>query len=273
MIETVSAGNLIITGIPRSGTSYACALLNNVENTVIVNEPEEIFKVLRNGSDDDLKSYYDHIRYRIRNGIPIQNKILDGKHIEDTNEGDVRSYYIPEVQDADFVFGTKNTLVYLASLHKIDRQLPGVRVLLLVRHPFECISSWKKVRFPHIKNASPLFLRDYMEAADAQEITRICSYPELATRYALLWNFLAVRIMHYQDRIFMCKYEDFVARPGHYLSGLYRSMGKRMRLKSPVAASQARRHGEGLSELELDRVRTYCSDSADRFGYSLQGSI
>ncbi|RKZ45568.1 MAG: hypothetical protein DRR16_24100, partial [Candidatus Parabeggiatoa sp. nov. 3] len=38
----------IITGIPRSGTSYLCRLLHSVPDCVVINEPTEIFAPLNN---------------------------------------------------------------------------------------------------------------------------------------------------------------------------------------------------------------------------------
>jgi len=269
MTRANAEGNLIITGIPRSGTSYACAQLNRVINTVIVNEPEEIFGILRNGSSTELGSFYAYTRGCIRNRVPILNKIVNGRYIEDTSQGDVRSYYTPEVQDDDFILGTKNTLVYLASLHKLGAQLPGATVIAFVRHPHDCIASWKKVNFPHIRNASPLFLKDYLDPAAITEFTGICLHPELASRYALLWNFLALRIMSFSDDIVLYRYEDFVTQPEHYLDRLYRRMGRELHPGAPIAASQPRRHENKLSVLELDRIHRYCAGSAARFGYTL----
>lgn len=261
--------NLLITGIPRSGTSYVCALLNNIENTVIVNEPEEIFKILRNGSSLDLKAYYDHTRRCINDRIPIPNKIMNGKYIEDTNQGDVRSYYVTEVSDAAFVFGAKNTLVYLASLKKLREQLQGANIVACVRHPYECISSWKKVVFPHIRNASPLFLRDYIDSPGSEEIVRICQTPKLDTRYALLWNFLARRIIEYLDDLMLFRYEEFVADPVRYLTDLYRLMGKNMKLKSAIVPSRARMHMDALSASEQEQIRMHCGVAAGKLGYVL----
>ena len=261
--------NLLITGIPRSGTSYVCALLNNIENTVIVNEPEEIFKILRNGSSLNLATYYEYVRHCINNRIPISNKVINGKYIDDTNKGDVRSYYVPEVSDAAFVFGTKNTLVYLASLKKLREQLPGANIVACVRHPYECISSWKKVVFPHIRNASPLFLRDYSDSPGSEEIVRICKTPELETRYALLWNFLARRIIEYREYLILFRYEDIVADPVRYLSDLYRLMGKEMKPKSAITPSEARIHKDVLSAFERDRIRLHCGVAAGELGYIL----
>jgi hypothetical protein len=35
--------DIMITGFPRSGTSYFCSLLNKLPNFVALNEPEEHF--------------------------------------------------------------------------------------------------------------------------------------------------------------------------------------------------------------------------------------
>lgn len=261
--------NLVITGIPRSGTSYACTLLNNIENTVVVNEPEEIFQILRNGSTSSLSDWYVYTRRCINNGIPIQNKIINGKYIEDTNKGDVRSFYTPDVNDESFVFGTKNTLVYLASLHKLRENLPDATIIAFIRHPHDCISSWKRVRFPHIRNAAPLFLKDYTGEADGSEIVRICRHPELESRYAMLWNFLAMRILKYSDRLTVYRYEDFVVQPEHLLSGLYESLGSQMQAKEVIVPSAPRKHEDSLSARELECIREHCSAAAAGFDYSL----
>jgi hypothetical protein len=156
------SNNLVITGIPRSGTSYVCALLNGIENTVLVNEPVEALQLLRNDASHTLTEYYVHTRDNILKGVPIQNRIVDGKFIEDTNEKDVRNYYVPEVEDASFVFGSKNTFIYLVCQEKIRQQLPGACILACVRHPYDVIASWKRVEFPHLKNANPMFFVDYV---------------------------------------------------------------------------------------------------------------
>lgn len=36
--------NIILTGIPRSGTSYLCGLLDKTDNSVVINEPNGMSK-------------------------------------------------------------------------------------------------------------------------------------------------------------------------------------------------------------------------------------
>jgi len=261
--------NLVITGIPRSGTSYVCALLNDVENTVIVNEPPEALSLLHNRSVHPLTEYYDATRSDILNRVPIQNKIVGGKFIEDTNANDTRNYYTPEVNDAAFIFGSKNTLVYLVCIKKIIRQFQDVGILACIRHPYDTIASWKKVSFPHLRNATPLFLRDYVDSNEGKSIARICTTSELEARYALLWNYLAMRIIDSIDHVTLFKYEEFVRNPARNLSRLYDSLGVGEQKIPEITPSKARKHRDVLSAAEMNYIQQYCRNSADYFGYEL----
>lgn len=261
--------DLVITGIPRSGTSYVCSLLNAVENTVLVNEPVEALQYLRNDSSRTMAGYYADTRERILGGKPIQNKIVDGRFTEDTNENDSRSYYVPEVKDASFVFGTKNTFVYLVSLEKLGKQLPGAAIIACVRHPYDAISSWKRVRFPHLKNADPSFFAAYASEQGKREIAGICAIPLVEIRYAAMWDFLARRMLGQLDNLLLLKYEELVTDPARYLAAVYNALGLSMQVLPEMPASRARTRRGGLSAAEMDAIRQYCSGSARDLGYEL----
>jgi len=261
--------NLVITGIPRSGTSYVCALLNGIENTVLVNEPIEALQFLRNDSSHTLAEYYVRTRDSILKGIPIQNKIVDGKFIEDTHDADIRCDYTPEVKDASFVFGSKNTFVYLVGLEKIREQLPDAVILACVRHPYDVIASWKRVNFPHLKNANPMFFVDYASNQESKILARIGGVEEIETRYALLWDYLAQCIIRRVDNLVLLKYEEFVVDPARHLTAVYSVLGVNLQHMPEMPVSEARMRRDVLSAAEVDAIRRYCSDSAAYFGYEL----
>ena len=263
------SNNLVITGIPRSGTSYVCALLNSVENTVLVNEPLEAMQFLRNDSSRALSEYYTHTRDSILKGVPIQNKIVDGKFIEDTNENDVRNYYVPEVKDASFVFGSKNTFIYLVCLEKIRQQLPDAGILACIRHPYDVIASWKRVEFPHLKNANPMFFVDYVSSEERNKLVRIGSVKQVETRYALLWDYLAQCIIRSIDSLVLLKYEEFVVDPARHIVAVYKALGITLQPVPEMPASEARSRREVLSSAELDAIQKHCAGSAGFFGYEL----
>ncbi|RLD68597.1 MAG: hypothetical protein DRI95_02585, partial [Bacteroidetes bacterium] len=189
--------NAIITGIPRSGTSYMCKLLDSVENTVVINEPEDVRWII---SDSRklwrLEAFYNNIRNRINNNRAIKNKTHRGKIIEDTSKMDNSSYSIPIVNNPEFTLITKNTLAYLAVLPQIIKKYPQMPIIACIRNPIDTISSWKR-SFPHLRYASfkdfPSDInRNYvMEVSQLQEIKDIESEKDFEIKRALLWNYLA----------------------------------------------------------------------------------
>ena len=117
--------NAMITGIPRSGTSYLCKLLDSVENTVVINEPDEVRWIISDSSKLwRLRAFYNIIRNKINNNKPIQNKTHNGKIIEDTSKKDISSFSYQKVSSKDFTLITKNTLAYLAVLPQIIKEYP-----------------------------------------------------------------------------------------------------------------------------------------------------
>ncbi len=87
----------IITGIPRSGTSYLCNLLHNVPNCIAINEPTSIFPPLINDLIPwQIATFYQELRRDILDGKPVENKIYNGQVIEDTAITDVITTYQPQ---------------------------------------------------------------------------------------------------------------------------------------------------------------------------------
>jgi len=261
--------NLIITGIPRSGTSYLCSILNKTRNTVVINEPEEIFQVLRNDSNVPLSHYYEHIRNRINNGQPIANKLVNGEFIEDTNVLDARTTYTPRVDTADFVLGTKNTLVYLNTLKRVFESLPEATVIACVRHPYDTIASWSKVSFPHIRNATPRFLLNYTTGKEKQSIDRITQRADLAERYAIWWDYLAGIITSNRERLILINYENMVSAPEPTLDLIYKAIPFQAELQQPLEASSPRHHKNALHDDVISAINEHCKDSAALLGYTL----
>jgi len=78
--------NLVITGLPRSGTSLLCARVNDFKNAVVLNEPAEVFGALRGGSVEGLLSIFSQYRDDIEQGKPVANKIKNGNIISDSKQ-------------------------------------------------------------------------------------------------------------------------------------------------------------------------------------------
>lgn len=260
---------LVVTGVPRSGTSYLCSILNKIRNTVVINEPSEVLQILHNESPVPLSHYYNLIRERIKNGQPIANKLVNGEFIEDTNNIDVRTAYIPSVDTPDFLLGTKNTLIYLNTLERLFRDLPEATFIACVRHPYDTIASWSRVSFPHIRNAEPRFLLNYVSGRQKQEIGKILQTPELAERYAMWWNYLAGIITGHSKRLMVVRYEEMVADPHGTLDHICKTASFPPNMQQALKPSSPRHHQNALDSDIIAAIGKYCKESAAFFGYGL----
>ena len=265
--------NLIITGLPRSGTSFLCAKLNTIENTVVLNEPVEIPNAFRANSIQDVSLAFSQYRKEINEKKPIPNKIKDGKFIEDTAEADERAMYIAEVKDDDFLLGMKNTLIILSNLHRIRKAMPHTLLTASIRNPYDTIGSWRNVSFSHMNTGQPKFLLNMVEADVNRLLTRIINLEPLINRQAQLWNFLAKQILRHRNFLQVIQYEKLVTNAANTLAPVCDTLGLERIDASQVPSSKPRSRHNLLSKKEKAIIHTICGASAARLGYELKSHI
>jgi hypothetical protein len=271
--------DVVITGLPRSGTSYFCAALHNVRDCVAINEPEEIFAHLSDtGPPWGMPRYYAELRSDIMAGRPIVNKIRDGRFIEDTAEGIHEERYVPAVSGPGFLLATKNTLAYLARLPLLEQSMPGVTCVACIRNPVDTVASWKGT-FDHLSAATARnfragFVGDQLLSAVARDrLAEIDAAPRIERRRALLWRHLALLIE--EAGVFVkavIRYERVVTDPERTLRGLLASIPAAPPLVpvQPFAPSEVRtRRVSSLTADDLAAIRDVCAEVAARFGYDL----
>jgi len=271
--------DLIITGIPRSGTSYLCNLLHRIENCVVLNEPPEIFGPLINEPVPwGVATFYRDIRRDILDGKPIKNKLQNGKVVEDTLIQDEITTYTPEVNTPDFILATKNTLTYLARLDAIRRAMPEARIVACVRNPLDTIASWK-TSFPHLKEADitafPVGHPDDPWLSDRQRKTAayIAGVEEAAERRAVLWLYLAELVSAQAGNLILLHYEELVTDPVAALQRILRGWNSHVihGSKETITPSQPRQHKRAaLDETDIRAIRAICSQPAAELGIMIE---
>lgn len=264
---------MIITGMPRSGTSYLCNILHRMTNCVVINEPVEIFPPLMNQPVPwGVATFYRNLRRDILEGKPIKNKLHHGEIVEDTLLNDERSTYFPKVRSPDFVLATKNTLTYLSRLDDIRRAMPDARVVVCVRNPIDTIASWKS-SFPHLQNADiqafPVghpkdpFLGGWQQKMTS-EISRI---QDVSVRRAALWRYLAELIVAQGDCIVLIKYDDLITQPSRTLKKIFKGWYRCPPLLETIAPGSLRAQKRSeLDENDLQAIRSLCSQGATDLG-------
>jgi len=267
----------IITGIPRSGTSYLCRLLHSIPDCVVINEPTSIFSPLIHELIPwQIATFYQELRRDILDGLPVENKVQNGKLIEDTAVIDVRELYHPVVSRPDFLLCTKNTLSYMARLSQLKQVLPHAPVIACVRHPIDSIASWK-TSFPHLKHAAVSEFpighdKDpFMEPWQQQRLAEIAATPGEALKRALLWRYLAEIILANAHQLIIVHYETLVTQPVKVLKDILQQIPHAPPLyhTKEISASKVRQKREVLDSHDLQAIGDICGETAAALGYDV----
>ncbi|MDY6991577.1 MAG: sulfotransferase [Pseudomonadota bacterium] len=265
----------IITGIPRSGTSYLCRLLHTVQNCVVINEPTQIFAPLKMLYPWQIALYYQDLRRDILNSQPVENKLYRGQVIEDTAVIDDRNFYLPRVSRPDFLLCTKNTLAYVARLTHLKYVMPQAPIIACVRHPLDAIASWKS-SFAHLERAAVTefaigYLNDpLLEAWQQQHLQEITDTESLALKRALLWRYLAECVLRQRQNVILIRYEDLLEQSGLWIKIILQQIphAPPACYTEKITASSARKHKRSLLDDEdIQAISDICGQYATELGY------
>jgi hypothetical protein len=262
---------LVITGIPRSGTSYLCNVLHRYSNCVVVNEPAEIFPPLAESEVAwEIARFYGQIRSDIWWKKGIANKLHAGTVADDTAGKHEVANYIPEVDSYDFILGTKNTLAYLARLDALQRVMPEARIVACVRNPYDTIASWKAT-FPHLREVNlqklPVGHPDdpCLTGWERRALKVVLDTEDLAQRRAIWWNYLAERILERGRSVMIVRYPRLVMEPEAVAEEICRDWPKGS-LRDPIEPSRVRQKRDQLEDRDKQAIGAICSQTAAELG-------
>ena len=267
--------NGLITGIPRSGTSYLSTLLSKTDCSLVINEPSEVIPPLTSELIPwGVARYHREIRRKVLAGEPVPNKLKNGIPVEDTETHNAREWYTPAMASPDFLLCTKSTLPYLVRIKELRRAMPGVVIVACIRNPFDTIASWK-TSFDHLREASVQAMMvgnpsdPFLSGVDHMHLTAIEQATNVSVRRALYWRYLAETIIKYRDDLVILRYEETVTEPGGAVSKIFRSSacGVDVAGLPDYAPSSVRSKRENLSEQDVFAINALCVEMALELGY------
>jgi len=270
----MTGSDIIITGIPRSGTSYLCGLLDKVKNNVVINEPESMsFHLSEESEPRAVASYYQAVRESILSGKEIKNKMLGGKIIEDTAFSQNFEMYHPSIENNNFSLCTKNTLGYLSRLDKFQAIMPKSPIFACIRNPVDTIASWKTT-FDHLKKgllATDFLIGSkkdiYLSEWQKERVTFIAKEDSEVRRRALIWAYLAEWIWMNRDRLIIVNYNDVVLTPETITKCILSETGNIFELDSAMKSSKIRTDKrQYLDEEDFAAIEEYCFPIAKKMG-------
>lgn len=246
---TTPAKNILISGIPRSGTTLLTATLHDIPNCVALGEPEDLKQLhKRSISPEDyaqkIAQYLAATRTKISAGEPIALNFDKGAlHVSSnyfkrtaTASGyraernyELRETVIP-VHDDSFTLCIKNNAQFASCLESLVA-LPDVLIVGVVREPLACLFSWRSLNMPISSGKLPAgerFARELRKFGKLEDV--------LLAQVKILDWFFGV-FYRLRERIRLVRYEEFIARPAtvrefmpvpqEYTFPVYQSMNRR----------------------------------------------
>lgn len=259
---------LLITGIPRAGTTLTTAIVDRHRDAVAISEPGWQGPWSREIPDrgayvERLVEDFERVRLDILAGGSVPDRRdqhgrlytnyyrdLAGPHPGRARE--TRDYSRPGLSP-QFLLAMKHNAHYSCVLPDIVRET-DFKVLAVVRHPVPTLLSWRSLDLP--------VSRGHMPAAEPfwPEIAALrCQSDDLLRIQAGIYELFCRRYQAMQEQIHIVKYENLVADPGILEPILGREYLGGVRIDpKPWRQRFERREIEKVSEY----VRQYCPGAA-----------
>jgi hypothetical protein len=256
----------LITGLPRSGTSLACACLNTLPDCVALVEPMDVpvhgdvNRAVIEIIDFAKITRASIIEKRIARTKTVDGRISDNLFEEASTQGlrrdrhELRDVPIAKTLSSDFRLFIKHPAIFTALAHELVKLFP---VFAIIRHPLAVLASWDSVETDFRRGRLPVaeaFGEGLAEELDHAPDT-------LARQVALLrWMF---RIYAKLPRSQVVTYESIIADPTNALAPL---VGSKSRITHQVLQFDIRerypnadlpRIARALLEMEQDVVSFY----------------
>lgn len=217
--------NIILTGLPRSGTTLLCALLNKLPNAVAMAEPmspnpewsrEQLLHSIHEFLlESRTKALNEGVFLtKIRSGVAVDNTISMPPSSKSLRVGDSNKAYIPVNKhlSKDFNLFIKHPTLFTLLAEELSRHFP---LFATVRNPLAVLASWQTVAFS-IRDG-----RQHMvETFDKALANKIASIPDRIDRQVetLSWMFAIYERLG-NDKII--RFEDLSANTEYQLSRVH----------------------------------------------------
>lgn len=152
-----AVGTTLITGLPRSGTTLLCALLNKLPDTVALAEPLNPRGTDAASSITQLNEFIADCRETALKQGTVVSKHFDGRIVDDFMEAAPRQSQLRRTLERsgqiqienrlsqEFRLFIKQPAWFTALARELKRHY---EMLIIVRHPLAVLASWQTVDIP-----------------------------------------------------------------------------------------------------------------------------
>jgi hypothetical protein len=230
--------DLIVTGIPRSGTTLTAALIDGLDDAVCLSEP-----AWQDAWPREMPTADEYVQRLVDDFARVRSDLLAGGKVVDRRRDDgapVSDYFRPPDPDhgrpyafvefsrpglsENFLLGMKQNAHYSCVLPQLAAQ-PAFAVIAIVRHPLDVIRSWQRVDIPIREGRLPAAERFWPEIAEIARTT-----DDILLRQVLVYERFCERFIELRGTITLMRYEDIVRDP----LIVARTFGKEFARKAPM---------------------------------------
>lgn len=217
--------NITLTGIPRSGTTLTCHLLNQVPNTIALHEPMDVFEFHQLKEPQAICDKVEAFFQDTRQSILTQGKAITKHHNQQVPDNPIASEKkdnelrqsiaergeipIQKKLNSDFYLIIKHPAAFTALLPHLKKRFTCFAV---IRNPLSVLASWNSVNLPVNTGHAPA-----AEGLNAELAHALSQIKDRLDRqlYLLSW-FYEQYVTHLPSDAIM-RYEETVASQGKSL--------------------------------------------------------
>jgi hypothetical protein len=263
-------GDLVVTGIPGSGTDYLCGLLAQFDNSIVMDAPDALIApLLQPRPPWEVAAYVRDVRSDVRDGRPIRNAHRHAGTTADIEAGGDVALYTAHPKSGDFVLAVHNTLSFLCRLDALKRVLPQARFVVCIANPFQTIAAWKGDTVA-LRDADVATLAAcqpdaaWLSPCESGVLRDIASMSDPAERRATLWWWLAQRVLDQAHGVTLVRRDEMVADHTGTVRRIFRGM-RSGRLRAALTEPATQR-GQPLNDRDIQAIRAICSQAAADLG-------
>ena len=247
--------DLIVTGIPASGAEALCDLLAGLDQCVVLRDPVEVVAQL---SQPRLPWEIGAFLRDARGNLMAAREAAQPV----PSNGDA-TLYMPALND-DFVLALKSELPALCCIAAVKRVLPEARIVACIDNPFDTIAAWKEGEAA-LRDADMASLAvASLTQSDRGALQDIAASSDPAERRAMLWWWLAQRLLEQANSVVMLNRHDLIADPKGSLRRIMRGLNAgRLRVLPGESHLRSR---QTLDDRDRQAIRAICPQAAAELG-------
>jgi hypothetical protein len=220
----VNDRDVLLTGVPRGGTTLTCELLNLVEDTVALDEPMQPDTLLSDPDriGDAVRAFCAETRSSLLERRQALTKHVAGRvvgaKVSTARGREARKRLVTrglttfdKPLSRRFTLVVKHPAMFTARLQPLSESF---RLFAVIRHPLPVLASWQTVPFAVADGHLPV-----AERLDADLRARLAGIPEAAGRQLVLLDWLYGKYEQLPENRIV-RYEDVITSGGAALASI-----------------------------------------------------